>query len=351
MNTSDYELLINKLDIEVISIDKQEFSDNVYFWSGDSKESAAEVSYLIFLNSSEVPFSYDLYKSLKLKELPEHKIIMVFDDLNQETIQYYEEREKCSTGKEKKELMKLFDKKSSIFRNKQKIQIYVNDGINFLEYLESDSISGNVYNISFFELRKMLVACGVDLFKRNVRNGISADSFSKRKLVHNFETYIKTGLFDEYKKEVGTEESFDESVLRGYLELEEQDLVFRNPELFWFGHNGVSVFVEGKRLEIINSTMELDLANVSVINGAQTMTNLYKSMFEIKLLCENMYEKEEFKFVRKKFEKREAYIAYIKEKIDEVCKKIMLKTIFVVGENKYVSEISDGLNTQLPIMK
>lgn len=349
MNTKDYELLINKLDIEVESIDKQKLFDNIYFWSGDSKGSVAEVNYLIFLNSNEAPFSYDVYKKLQIEELPEHKIIMIFDDLNQETIQYYDARENCSTGKEKRELMKMFDKKSSLFRNKQKIQMYVNDGINFLEYLQSDSIIGNVYNVSFYELCKMLVACGVNLFKRNVRNGISTDSFSKRKLVHSFETYIKTGLYVEYKKEMDADECFNSTVLQGYLELEEQDLVFRNPDLFWFGHNGVSVFVEGERLEIINSTIELDLANASVINGAQTMTNLYKSMFEIRLLCENMYGKEGFEFVKKKFDKKEEYIDFIKEKIDAVCKRIIIKTIFIVGKNMYVSEISDGLNTQLPI--
>ena len=94
------------------------------------------------------------------------------------------------------------------------------------------------------------------------------------------------------------------------LQLFEEDLDLTNSTEFWFKHNGVTIFVDGNQLNVIDTIIQLHSEKVSVINGAQTMTNLYKLLYENKYCLKKMYNAKEFEFIQKKYSKIHLYISF-----------------------------------------
>lgn len=351
MKTEDYSLIIKYLGIDDdASISSEECGEKTIYLTGTNAVSRKEYNYLIFCYDNNHKFNIKEYNTVKekTKTYAFYTLIFIFDNLDQETFQYYEEYDK-STSRQKKVISEIFEKKVSVYRDKRLIDIMVDDGINYLEYKKFDGLKGYIYNVSFFELKKLFVVCGSDLFKQNVRLGVKSDSPEKRKLVSSFEKYVKVGFYNNIIGEFRIEEQEIKQYIMEDLQLFEEDLDLTNATEFCFKHNGVTIFVDDNQLNVIDTIIRLQSEKVSVINGAQTMTNLYKLLYENRYCLKKMYNAKEFEFIQKKYPTIGLFDKFLGDVINKICREIYIKTVFIVGDICYVTGISDGLNTHLPI--
>lgn len=60
-------------------------------------------------------------------------------------------------------------------------------------------IKGRIYNLTFFELKKIFNVRGKDLFRKNVRFGLKDNKIGNQIRI-KFKKYIKTGIYEEWKK-------------------------------------------------------------------------------------------------------------------------------------------------------
>lgn len=193
------------------------------------------------------------------------------------------------------------------------------DGINFLESPKcpENNISAVVVNCSFSELKKLYNLTGAKLFKNNVRDGIVN---SKSEIKSIFSQYLSVS-----NEEIESEEDFiqGESKIRDF-----------STELFWFSHNGITLFID-KNVEDSYSfkydKIRINTKSCSVINGAQTITNFFLAYSELKNTYEINDEKE--KIIR----------------LEELLSNLFVKLTIIVSDVKYSPFITKGLNTQIPI--
>lgn len=364
MKVEDLELVLDNIDIEDGTMETRDFEDGrfVYIEAVDNNL-FADVTYLVYQCTGEYRFSFDDYN--RIKEDIENsegmnsffKPIFVFDDLDQETIQYEEEYNRIKTAEDRRRIKDLFAEKKSVYKSTGKIILAIDeDGINFLEYGNANmhfggaDLNGYVYNVSYYELKKLFNISGKELFRENIRYGLLKENYTKKKLIKNFEKYLKVGIFNEIKYSDTTQEAIESNeTIRGILELDEESVEQFVPNIFWFNHNGVTVFVMDEKIDRSNNTIEFSSQNASIINGAQTMTNLYKTTNAVKRELLQLCEKELKKIIEDRKRLNTTVREYIDELIDKICKTIYLKTIFIEGDKRYVKGISDGLNTQVPI--
>lgn len=114
------------------------------------------------------------------------------------------------------------------------------------------------------------------------------------------------------------------------------------PEKFWFYHNGITIYsYDDKNIKRSNNIIRLNPDMISVINGAQTITNFYDALEEIKYDLFNILKKVKFQENNEK--------EWINSQLKKVCKKIKVKTIIIDGSKEYINKVSVGLNTQIPI--
>lgn len=226
-----------------------------------------------------------------------------------ETIQKLKQKENSATKKNKIENnFALFN--SVYFQDSDYITIQVeDDGINYLESPERrEDLSAMVVNCSLAEIKKLYNCTGVKLFKRNVRNGIISNKSTIRSI---FSKYLS--IIDDTTDSEGGQDDYD-------------------PELFWFSHNGITVFVDNKNPRNINFQNDEIVLNrnfCSVINGAQTITNFFLVYSELKY----QYQSDEEKL----------------KKLELLISKIKVKLTVIQGKNNYSNFITRGLNTQNPI--
>ena len=226
-----------------------------------------------------------------------------------ETIQKLKQKENSATKKNKIENdFALFN--SVYFQDSDDITIQVeDDGINYLESPEqSENLSAMVVNCSLSEIKKLYNCTGVKLFRRNVRNGIISNKSTIRSI---FSKYLS--IIDDTTDSEGGQDDYD-------------------PELFWFSHNGITVFVDNKNPRNINFQNDEIVLNrnfCSVINGAQTITNFFLVYSELKY----QYQSDEEKL----------------KKLELLISKIKVKLTVIQGKNNYSNFITRGLNTQNPI--
>lgn len=118
-------------------------------------------------------------------------------------------------------------------------------------------------------------------------------------------------------------------------------LTKRNPDLFWFSHNGITLYSKLKdkddkyEIKMTASTIELDPFRISVINGAQTVSNFLRASEEVKTLLQK---------ADKQITPKEA-----NEIVNKALEMLKVKTIIISGPGDYVDDISLGLNTQIPV--
>lgn len=226
-----------------------------------------------------------------------------------ETIQKLKQKENSATKKNKIENnFALFN--SVYFQDSDYITIQVeDDGINYLESPERrEDLSAMVVNCSLAEIKKLYNCTGVKLFKRNVRNGIISNKSTIRSI---FSKYLS--IIDDTTDSEGGQDDYD-------------------PELFWFSHNGITVFVDNenpRNINFQNDELVLNRNFCSVINGAQTITNFFLVYSELKY----QYQSDEEKL----------------KKLELLISKIKVKLTVIQGKNNYSNFITRGLNTQNPI--
>lgn len=308
---------------------------------GLDKETQIEVRFLIYDCSGSNQFSYDDYYHILESEKGIFSTAMIFDDLDQESKTRFEEYKKLDAV-QKKEFNIWFDEKISIYMNcGDSIEIEVGDnGINYLEYMpeNKDNLRGYIYNVSYCELKKILNITGSRLFKKNVRVGLGNNRTGKN-IKMAFEEYIKVGLYKSMRERLDNEELCNEAL--ELLELGDEIIEQSSPDKFWFYHNGVTIFSYGEEVFRRNNKIKLEPQNISIINGAQTLSNFYNAINEMKY---------NFTSLMQKFSSKDFFNdKWIENQLDEICRKIIIKTIIIDGTDFFVNKISEGLNTQIPI--
>lgn len=105
-----------------------------------------------------------------------------------------------STASKRKEFTTWFDGKFSIYVDgHDKVILEADDrGINYLEYpiaqKNDSSLYGRVYNLSFFELKKLFNVTGAHLFSKNVRFGLRRNNTGET-LRTKFREYLGVALY------------------------------------------------------------------------------------------------------------------------------------------------------------
>lgn len=207
---------------------------------------------------------------------------------------------------------------SVYFSELKSIELTVDqDGINYLESPKcpNKNISAVVVNCSFLELKKLYNLTGVKLFKNNVRDGII-----------NSKSEIKA-IFNQYLSVI------DEKIDSKYNNFQDENkLNDFSAELFWFSHNGITLFIENNVKDAFSFThdkLKINLKSCSVINGAQTITNFFLAYSEFK----SKYKTNKEKLI----------------KLEDLLSTLFVKLTIILSDVKYSPFITKGLNTQIPI--
>ena len=257
-------------------------------------------------------FEYEkLLAKMTDAQLSQRDVFVSFNSWEEEreTIQKLKQKENSATKKNKIEnYFALFN--SVYFQDSDDITIQVeDDGINYLESPErNENLSAIVVNCSLSEIKKLYNCTGVKLFRGNVRNGIISNKSTIRSI---FSKYLS--IIDDTADSEGGQDDYD-------------------PKLFWFSHNGITVFVDNenpRNFKFQNDEITMNRNFCSVINGAQTITNFFLVYSELKY---------QYQLDQEKLKKLESLISQIK-----------VKLTVIEGKNKYSNFITRGLNTQNPI--
>ena len=252
MITDKMKRIAEKLDISFKDIITNEtIKDSFSYWEVQNERS--ENAYLIYECDGKTIFNIDEYKDIKNKiECDSEKAektsyfypVFVFKNLDEETRQYDLEYNRNKTAQARRELKDLFDEKISVYTQKDCVAFHVeDDGVNYLEYA-NDKIKGYIYNVSYWELKKLFVVQGKRAFRKNSRTSISKSDATKKKVERSFRDYIVNGLIDGIKLIHSLNESEKEILIKALAEADIEKTEVNSPENFWFNHNGVTIFID-----------------------------------------------------------------------------------------------------------
>ena len=349
MMTDKMKRIAEKLDISFKDIITNEtIKDSFLYWEVQNERS--ENAYLVYECDGKTTFNFDDYKDIKNEiECDSEKAektayfypVFVFNNLDEETRQYDLEYNRNKTAQARRELKDLFDEKISVYTQEDCVAFHVeDDGVNFLKYV-NDKIKGYIYNVSYRELKKLFVVQGKRAFRKNSRTSISKSDATKKKVERSFRDYIVNGLIDGIKPIHSLDETEKEILIKALAEADLEKTEVNSPENFWFNHNGVTIFIEkSSRKQALcrkNSDIVFDSNCAHIINGAQTMTNMYLQLHDVQ------------KKVEKIFDDNNLDKSIVEELLEKVCHRINIKTILLEGDECFVNEITEGLNTQIPI--
>lgn len=319
--------------------------ERFYTLIGENQNGIEEKYSIYDCSSLQSVFSLDKYRNVMMEEDEVAIPIIVFRNWEHERELYWKAYENLIKAQDKRDLNNFFIRKISVYTElKSELKLQVDDdGINYLEYEadntnteENEKITGFVYNLSLYELKKLFNVTGTYLFKMNVRNGLRKDKTGKQ-LKKKFGDYLCVGLYDElmpnpkYKK--------NEEQIKEMLEIDEQKRQDSMPRNFWFYHNGITIYAYNAKMDRTGNHITIIPNEVSVINGAQTLTNFFE---EWDRLQHDIPEK----LAEIGVDKTE-----VGQKLEIVSKKIVIKTIFIKGKVNKVKSITNGLNTQIPIFE
>ena len=276
MKRDEFILIKKFLNTDEEFISQNGFEDNDQFYYFENMDNGVVLSYLIYFCNGNRRFVNKEYNNIVKKIENSDNMssfftpVFVFDNLNEETNQYEKEYQLLKNATERKALRELFERKQSIYTSAGVLSLSVEDnGINYLEYLPVDyktkNIKGYEYNISYHELEKLFNVKGRDLFRENIRYGLTKENATKKKLGKRFEKYFRVGVYTWFlKRKLGSNEK--DKLIR-ILGLEDEgDLEQFNPQIFWFKHNGVTVFIMDDEIDRTNDTITFDSNKVSIIN-------------------------------------------------------------------------------------
>ena len=264
--------------------------------------------------------------------------VIIFNNWDDEMNFYQSIFDNLKTAKERRRLKDIFASKISIYMElNQKISLNIDDETNYVEYLDgknsyTSDVKGYIYNISFFELKKLFNVTGNDLFKKNIRKGNKGDK-TIDDIKKEFKKYLCVHVYNALCNEI------DRMQLEELLGISRDILVKNSPNKFWFCHNGITIFsYDQEEFERVGKKIVLNPKNVSVINGAQTITGFYNSIKELKLELLSIFQ--DFDNINIDIDKS----------LEDASKSIFVKSIIIHGNEHYVQPITCGLNTQVPIL-
>ncbi|EGO5014768.1 hypothetical protein CUM54_13410 [Enterococcus faecalis] len=234
----------------------------------------------------------------------------------------------ASSASEKKSINAIFSFCQPIYSEiPNKMTLKVDDeGINYLEYEGIECMEAKIFNVSMYELQKLYNILGTSLFQNNVRIGL-ANRKTGKELKEEFKSYLLTGLYGEHKD--------DSEEAQNYFGMSESDLLKFNPDIFWYKHNGINIYMnENGSFEFSSDAILLNPQNANVINGAQTLTSFFLAKEEVLKDLSGIVELDK---------------QGLTQAIDEILKNIVVKTIFIKGSSDLTPTITWGLNNQIPI--
>lgn len=334
-----------KLDKDTYDLNRVEGDENYYFYTleGINLENGVEEKYLLYdCSNKDNNFNYDQYIE-KISEEVDLISIFLFKNWDDEIQQYYKSYDKLTNGIKRKKLKGFFNRKISFYTDiidlEDNLKLHVNEPENYNEYIvenETNVIEGYIYNFSLKELKKLFNITGIDLFKENVRKGLKKNS-TIDEIKKNFRNYLHTYLYLEVENIL--DKKYIDSIEEIKNELNLSYSSINCPEYFWFCHNGITIFSYDKnKLDRSGNHISLCPSNVSVINGAQTLTNFYLELENSKRVIPKIFSK---------FEIDEETVLKL---LDEAYGRTIVKTIFIDGKREFVKPITYGLNRQVPIL-
>lgn len=318
--------------------------ERYYLLEGVDRESSCEMKYLIYdCSGNERKFDFKEYSMVKENDVLIQ--VFIFNNWQEEMDEYYRLYHELKAN-EKSNLTDYFENKISIYEElKDSLSMKVDDYVNYLEYSPNNEPSnccliGYVHNISFFELKRLFNVTGYALFRKNVRKGLKKNPTGE-KIKNKFMIYVRVFIYQALIKypEIANKE-IEDGILKDCLNLTDDDLINQRPENFWFYHNGITIFsYDEKAINFTGNHIELNPKMVSVINGAQTMTNFYMGLEKLK------------RSLKKDLEMLDLNNINLDNILTEANKKITVKTIFISGKEFFVRPITYGLNTQIPVLE
>lgn len=323
---------------------------NVYLLESINIETSADETLLVYdCTQLDSAFEYDEFLRALGEKDDAPQPIVVFKNWDQEREKYWKYYNTLEKASAKKAFSEWFEKKYSIYTEcSGVVSLEIeDDGINYLEYKNgsdnSFTLKGHVYNVSFYELKKLFNVTGAHLFSSNVRYGLKKHSTGEL-LKTKFREYLCVALYkkilSQYNSTMTAEqrENIEETLGIKTFEGRCDDLSL--PENFWFYHNGISIFcfAGNDAFKTPSNKLILPPDKVSVINGAQTLTNFYAEVEYV--------ERNQLVAISKIIT-----LSSPKEMINSVTKGIVVKTVIITGDNKYIRPITYGLNTQIPILE
>ncbi|MDK8523132.1 AIPR family protein [Granulicatella sp. UMB5615A] len=318
-----------------------EDSNEIIIQNLDFEDSFMDI-YVYYFNGNNFDRGFDLDNVVgKLDETKDRvtRLVLIFDNWEKERDYLLNIKKSSMPVKEKNMIKKIFSGSEKIYVNAEQIlKLKVDkDGINYLENPErkvefeksenpESEISGFVVNCNFYELKKVYNVTGSMLFKRNVRNGIE-----KNKAIRNiFNQYFPDFSVDNYVSSLSPESNELKNIIEKAYDA----------NLFWYSHNGITLFVSseienGYKFE--NNEIIINPKAISVINGAQTITNMF-----------DIYSEKKFELEKLKETNKEKYDEYNQE-LDNLLKNINVKLTFIIANSAIADYVTKGLNTQIPI--
>ncbi len=275
------------------------------------------------------------------EELSECILIFTYKDWDSEQELSNKMYAKCKLSKDKKLYNEIYKNHISLYTGvEDKITLTTEDnGINYLENLwlgeSTNQLQGLSYSLSFNEIKKLYNVTGEYIFRENVRTALLGHE-TGRQLEQIFKFYIFTIITNIISSEEASVIDEAKNIISQIMDIDS----FESPyiyEHFWFYHNGITIFVDEEFSNSGNS-ITLNPKKISVINGAQTLTNLFST-------AETIYRD----IILSKIN----LLPNLKNKLNlqQILSKLRVKTVFIIGNKKYVSHISKALNTQIPIKK
>lgn len=327
---------------ESLNYEKLSDTENFYTLEGINKENGDEEKYLIYnCSNNDLKFNFTNY-SQKISDDVSYIPIMIFKNWDDEINQFFDCRATLN-AKNKMMLNHYFNNKLSLYTEMcDEIMLNIDDSANFNEYILNDHIDetpkGYIYNLSLLELKKLYNITGTELFKSNIRKGLEHDK-NVNEIKKSFRNYLFTYIYNKLENIIDSEKL---KSIKEEFNLNEEIIHFYSPKYFWFCHNGITIFsYDKKSIDRSGEFIKLNPKKVSVINGAQTLTNFYLELENAKKSIPEIFKA--FEIELNNF----SVIDYL----NEACNKTMVKTIFIQGEEEFIKPITCGLNTQVPILE
>jgi len=289
----------------------------------------------------------------ELVELYELNVDTIFV-LVYKTMECYE-NDRAMNSENNKKIETIRNSALKKFVGNKMISLFMDsEGENYLEYESSIDIKVDsiICNLKLYELTKLYQADGDNLFNENVRIGIQSKPKENEVLRRSFLEALAKGIIyhiraDEINNDVEGFDAEDEFLLwinRTFdfaIDTKEDN---EDPQLskFWYKHNGITI-VEAEPDAIIINANEIvfNAESIQIINGAQTITLWNDIFYHLdRMNNDNISLYNSIKNIIKKA-KNEIWV--------RTCLLKYKDGIEVIAKGKFTSDVTLGLNTQIPV--